>query len=319
MSNPKILVTGCMGQIGVELVPHLRTLYGVENVVASDILPSAPKEWDGPYEQLDVTKKEDYEHVILKYKITWVVHNAAILSGTGEKPGGFDIAVSVNIRGIEIALGLAKQHNLRIYTTSSIAAFGPDSEPKDFMPDLVAQRPTTIYGISKMYAEVLGSYFHQKWGVDFRCMRFPGIISWKQCPSGGTTDYSVEMFYFALQGKPYVCPLQPDTPLPMMYMSDCLKATADFLAAPSESLKQRVFNVNAFSLTPRMVEAAIKKEIPQFSCVYQPDFRQGIAESWPHLMDDHNARDQWGWNPQYTADAVFKDMFVNLRAKFQQQ
>eukprot|EP00727_Mastigamoeba_balamuthi_P012873 m51a1_g8208 Threonine dehydrogenase (338) ;pseudo; r:57996-59498 len=313
---PRVLITGCMGQIGVELVPYLRQRYGNDNVVASDIQTGQPAEWaqaPGPFERLDVTRPQDYEALVSKYRVDYLVHNAAILSGTGEK--NFELAMRVNIRGLETALELARAHRLRIYVTSSIAAFGPESGPKELMPDVVAQRPTTIYGISKLYAEALGSYYRSKWGVDFRCMRFPGIVSWKQCPSGGTTDFSTEMFYYALQGQHYVCPLRPDTRLPMMYMDDALKATADILEAPREQLRQCVYNVNAFALTPRMVEEAVRAQCPNWTCSYVPDFRQGIAESWPQYMDDHNAREQWGWSPRFTAPDVFADMFKNLRVK----
>lgn len=181
------------------------------------------------------------------------------------------------------------------------------------MPDVVAMRPTTIYGVSKVYSELLGEYYHRKWGVDFRCLRFPGIISWKQCPNGGTTDYSTEMFYRALEGVTYTCPLKEDTQLPMMYMPDALNSTIGLLSAPNACLKRRVYNVDGFMLTPSIVEAAIKKEIPSFKVVYAPDFRQAIAESWPHSLDDSNARRDWGWNPEFTAEATFKDMLSNLR------
>jgi len=315
--TPHVLVTGSLGQIGVELVPALRAKFGGENVVASDLFPPKCDIGKGPFEVLDVTNREAYEAIIEKYKIDWVIHNAALLSGTGEK--NVPLAMAVNIRGVEIALELARIHGLRIYVTSSIAAFGPDSEPKDMMPDVVAMRPTTIYGVSKVYAELLGEYYNRKFGVDFRCLRFPGIISWKQCPSGGTTDYSTEMFYFALQGREYICPLKEDTPLPMMYMADALNSTIGLLCAPNACLKRRVYNVGAFSLTPRQVELAIKKEISGFVVHYKPDFRQQIAESWPHSLDDHNARDDWQWNPQFSAEATFADMLANLRAMFTQQ
>lgn len=312
--KPVILVTGALGQIGVELIPWLRKNFGDDHVVATDLINRPPAEWHGPFEQLDVTNRSAFEAIIEHYKVDWLIHNAALLSGTGEKDQkGFDLTMEVNIHSMETALELAKIHGLLIYTTSSIGAFGPESGPKAMMPDVVVQRPTTIYGISKMYAEVLGSYYHRKWGVDFRCLRFPGVISWKQRPSGGTTDFSVESFYCALSGEEYVCPLKPDTPLPMMYMPDCLKCLTDFLTTPRSSLKQCVYNVNAFSLTPRQCEEGIKKEIPEFKMKYAPDFRQGIAESWPEYLDSHNAKEQWGFAPQFDIPAVFRDMMTNLR------
>eukprot|EP01105_Mastigella_eilhardi_P020278 TRINITY_DN4819_c0_g1_i1.p1 TRINITY_DN4819_c0_g1~~TRINITY_DN4819_c0_g1_i1.p1 ORF type:complete len:336 (+),score=87.51 TRINITY_DN4819_c0_g1_i1:42-1010(+) len=306
----RILVTGSQGQIGAEFVPALRALYGTQNVIASDVIK--PRPGMEPYKYMNVTDKEGFAQTIVNTNVNWMVHNAALLSASGE--ANPQKCMEVNIIGSQNALELARIYNLRILAPSSIAAFGPDSFPKDNTPDVCVLRPTSIYGISKVYLEMLGTYYNRKYGVDFRSLRYPGIISWAVCPSGGTTDYATEMFYYALQKKPYTCPITEDTPLPFLYMDDAIHATHELLSAPRDKLKQCVYNVNGFSMTPRELETEIKKECPDFKVTYQScPIRQKIADSWPHSLDDSNARKDWGWQPKFGIKEMVAVMFKNLR------
>ncbi|KAH3765058.1 threonine dehydrogenase [Pelomyxa schiedti] len=311
-TGPNIFITGALGQIGTELIPYLRKLYGTENVTASDVIkPREPGTME-PFMYLNCMDKESLNAAMVNKRVTWLIHNAALLSASGE--ANPQKCMDVNIVGAMNALEAARVHGVRILAPSSIAAFGPDSLPKDLTPDVCVLRPTSIYGISKVYLEMLGSYYFRKFGVDFRSLRYPGIISWAVCPSGGTTDYATEMFYFALQNKPYVCPLQEDTPLPFMYMDDCILATHNLLAAPRERLTQCVYNVNGFCMTPKQLEVEIKKEIPDFKVTYSPcPIRQKIAESWPHSLDDTNAQRDWDWRPKFGIKEMVAVMFANLR------
>lgn len=304
-----ILVTGSLGQIGSELIQLLREEHGKEHVIASDIRQA--DEGDDPFTTLDILDKQHFEEVIKEYDIEWIVHNASILSASGERNPY--LAMQVNFRGFDNALEMAKMHHLRILTPSSIAAFGP-STPKHAM-DLTIMRPTTIYGISKVYVELMGEYYQQKWGTDFRSLRYPGIISWKSPPGGGTTDYAVEIFYEALKEKHYSCFLGPDTVLPMMHMQDCLEATQKLLQVDGELLKQRTFNVAGISFSPSQLATEIMKHIPDFTIDYQPDYRQEIAESWPQSIDDTPAREQWGWNHTFDLSRLVEDMLENLAIK----
>lgn len=309
----RILVTGSLGQIGTELVELLRKKYGKENVIGSDIRKiSRDTRQQGPYVYLDVLDKDAMSRLLVDFDIDWIVHNASLLSAAGEKNP--HLALNVNIRGFENAIELARQFKIRILSPSSIAAFGP-STPKINTPDLTIMRPNTIYGITKVYVELLGDYYHKKWDVDFRSLRYPGIISSKAPPGGGTTDYAVNIFYDALTKKRFECFLNAKTDLPMMYMPDCLKGTIQLLETNSEKLQQRTYNLAAITFNPSELAATIKKHIPDFEIVYKPDFRQKIADSWPKSIDDSKARNQWGWNPEFDLNTMVYDMLNNLSIK----
>jgi len=305
----KVLVTGAGGQIGTELTQHFREIFGNNNVIASDVkmVPSVAR--SGEFAYVDVTDYNMLARVVLEYNIEIIVHLAALLSAVGEKNS--KLAITVNNKGLENCLELAAANGLQIYCPSSIAAFGPSS-PKDLTPDLCVMRPTTIYGITKVYAELLGEYYHIKYGVDFRSLRYPGIVSWKALPGGGTTDYAVEIYFEALKSKKYTCFLKDDTMLPMLYMPDTLKATSDLILADNAKLTQRTYNVTGMSFTPAEIAAEIRNHIPDFQIDYKPDFRQSIAESWPRSIDDSKARLDWGWNNQYDLASMSEDMIINI-------
>ena len=309
-----ILVTGALGQIGTELVPLLENHN--HKVIASDIR-DAPLAFQKNriFELLDVTNFADIERIINKYDVSWVVHNAAILSVRGEMNPQFTL--NINNKGTENMLEAARQFNLRLYIPSSIAAFGP-STPKNNTPDLTIMQPTTMYGITKLYAELLGEYYYNKYHVDFRSLRYPGIISSEALPGGGTTDYAVTIFYEAIKKKSYTIFLEKDESLPMMYMPDCLRATAEILEAPEDNLTQRIYNVGGgdnMSFTPLDIAESIMKYIPEFKVKYMPDYRQQIAETWPDSLDDSKARADWGWKPKYSLDMMTIDMIDKLNKK----
>jgi len=312
----KVLVTGAGGQIGTELVLHLKGIFGPENVIASDVkmMPSVAR--GGPFTYVDVTDYDMLARVVLEYDIDIIVHLAALLSAVGEKNP--KLAIAVNNKGLENCLELAAMNKLQIYCPSSIAAFG-HSSPKDHTPDLCVMRPTTIYGITKVYTELLGEYYHLKYGVDFRSIRYPGIISWKALPGGGTTDYAVEIYFQALKEKKYTCFLKDDTMMPMLYMPDTLKATSDLILADNARLTQRTYNVTGMSFSPADVVVEIQKHIPEFEIEYKPDFRQIIAESWPRTVDDSKARQDWGWKEEYNLASMSEDMLSNIPRAYGKQ
>jgi Nucleoside-diphosphate-sugar epimerases len=307
----RILVIGATGQIGTELVPELRRLYGNDNVVAGyHSKPPTGKLTEGPVEQVDVLSRESIEKVIKKYDINEVYHMAAILSATGERNP--QLAWKVNMDGLYIVLELAREYGFRIFWPSSIAAFGPNS-PKVNTPQVTIMDPTTMYGITKYAGELLTRYYAYKFGVDVRGVRYPGIISSEALPGGGTTDYAVEIFYYALEGKKYRCYLREDTMLPMMYMPDAVKAAIQLMNADRSKLTiMSGYNIAAFSFTPKQLELEIRKYIPEFQVEYVPDFRQKIADSWPKSLDDTVARKEWGWSPDWSFEAMVKDMLVKL-------
>ena len=303
----RILITGSLGQIGTELTQILRSKYGKENVIASDIRPNS--DTDGPYHILNVLDKEGFSNLIKEQEIDWLIHNASVLSASGEKNP--HLAMDVNIRGFENAVELARLNNLRILTPSSIAAFGP-STPQVNTPDLTIMRPTTIYGVSKVYLELLGEYYHSKWGVDFRSLRYPGIISSEAPPGGGTTDYAIAIFHNALKQMNYTSFLNADATLPMMYMPDCLKGTIQLIEAEERNLTQRTYNIAGVSFNPAELASSIKRHLPDFEIDYAPDYRQEIAETWPQSLDDTNARRDWNWQPDFDLDKIVVDMLENL-------
>lgn len=260
-----------------------------------------------PVDACDGTRLED---IVKGERITWLIHNAAFLSATAERH--VKAALQLNCEGLHNVLRVGHEQRCRVFVPSSIAAFGR-STPLDNTPDFTIQRPESIYGIGKMYAELLGEYYHTKRGLDFRSLRYPGIISYKTLPGGGTTDYAVDMFFYALRGEHYECYLTPDVYLPMMYMPDCIKATVDLMEASAEALQHRVFNVTSFSFTPSQLADTIRKYVPSFSVSYVPDnVRQPLAESWPNSLDDSHARQQWKWQEEYGLEEMVKDMLVNI-------
>jgi len=312
----RILITGCLGQIGTELSSLLRRKYGEENIIGSDIQkPSFVSLKEGPFLYLDVTDYNNFARIVVEYNIQWLVHNSSILSAAGEKNP--QLAKEINITGLHNAFEVASRYNLRMLAPSSIAAFGPSSQ-RDNTPDLTIQRPTTFYGVSKVYLELLGEWYARR-GLDFRSLRYPGIISSETLPGGGTTDYAVEIFYDALKYGKYTCFLSENTELPMMYMPDCLQSTVQILESPKKVFTQNVYNVTGFSFTPAQLSKAIKKYLPNFEIKYNPDFRQQIADSWPRSLDDSKARLDWNWKPNYDLDGMVKDMLIKLRAKLLHQ
>ncbi|MCB9056551.1 MAG: NAD-dependent epimerase/dehydratase family protein [Chitinophagales bacterium] len=313
MHKDKILVIGASGQIGVELTLALRNIYGNANVVASDLREQNPLlEGTGPYVSIDVMNKEMLHVQVIRQGITQIYHLAAILSATGEKNPG--LAWNLNMQGLLNVLDIAKEENIaKVYWPSSIAVFGPTS-PKQNCPQHTIIEPSTVYGISKYAGEFWCNYFHQRFGLDVRSIRYPGLISYKSAPGGGTTDYAVEIFHEALEEKSYNCFLKKDTYLPMMYMPDAIRATIELMEAPADKLSVRTsYNVSAISFSPEEIANEIKKHIPDFKITYEPDYRQPIAESWPQSIDDSVARKDWGWKEEYNLQAMVKDMFANLK------
>jgi len=299
----------------LELVPLLRArLASRPNsfVLASDI-KSSP-ELTGDFTTLDVTDAKSLSSLVSKHKIDTVVHLASLLSASGEKNPL--LAMHVNRGGAEAVLEAAREYKLKVFAPSTIAAFGP-STPQDLTPDLTIMRPTTMYGVTKVYLELLGEYYASKFGVDFRSVRYPGIISHKALPGGGTTDYAVEIFYEALKHGKYTSFLRADAALPMMYMPDALDAAVDLIEAPASSLKQRVYNITGCSFTPAELGEAVSRELVSMGrgplkLGYAPDFRQAIADTWPRSLDDTPARKDWGWNPKYDLGKMTKDMITEL-------
>ena len=313
MVKDKILVIGASGQIGVELTLTLRKIYGNANVVASDLREQNPLlEGTGPYVSLDVMNKEMLHVLVLRQNITQIYLLAAILSATGEKNP--NLAWNLNMQGLLNVLDIAREENVKkVYWPSSIAVFGPTS-PKQNCPQQTIIEPTTVYGISKFAGEFWCNYYHQRFGVDVRSIRYPGLISYKSAPGGGTTDYAVEIFHEALEEGKYECFLKKETYLPMMYMPDAIRATIELMEAPAEKISVRTsYNVSGMSFSPEEIGAAIKKRIPGFDISYHPDYRQKIADSWPQSIDDSIARNDWGWQHEYDLDRMTDDMLQNLR------
>ncbi|HAN39093.1 MAG TPA: NAD-dependent epimerase, partial [Chitinophagaceae bacterium] len=309
----KILVIGASGQIGVELTMALRKIYGNNNVIASDLREQNPLlEGTGPYVSLDVMNKEMLHVQVIRQNITQIYLLAAILSATGEKNP--NLAWNLNMQGLLNVLDIAREEKLhKVYWPSSIAVFGPTS-PKIMCPQQTVIEPITVYGISKYAGEFWCNYYHQRYGVDVRSLRYPGLISYKSAPGGGTTDYAVEIYHEALQNKRYNCFLKEDTYLPMMYMPDAIRATIELMEAPSDNIKVRTsYNVAGISFSPQEIAASIQKHIPEFSITYNPDFRQAIADSWPGSIDDSVARSNWGWKHEFDLDAMTADMLQNLQ------
>jgi len=312
MVKEKILVIGASGQIGVELTLALRKIYGNSNVVASDLREQNPLlEGTGPYVSLDVMNKEMLHVQVIRQNITQIYLLAAILSATGEKNPG--LAWNLNMTGLLNVLDIAREEKLhKVYWPSSIAVFGPTS-PKQNCPQQTIIEPTTVYGISKYAGEFWCHYFHQRFGVDVRSLRYPGLISYKSPPGGGTTDYAVEIFYEALEEKKYECFLSEDTYLPMMYMPDAIRATIELMEAAADKISIRTsYNISGMSFSPKEIGEEIKKHVPEFKMSYKSDYRQAIANSWPQSIDDSVARKDWSWEEEYNLSGMTKDMLDNL-------
>jgi nucleoside-diphosphate-sugar epimerase len=312
MQKEKILVIGASGQIGVELTLALRKIYGNSSVVASDLREENDLlKGTGPYVSLDIMNKEMLHVQVIRQNITQVYLLAAILSATGEKNP--NLAWNLNMQGLLNVLDIAKEEHLhKVYWPSSIAVFGPTS-PRVNCPQQTIIEPTTVYGISKYAGEFWCNYYQHRYGVDVRSIRYPGLISYKSAPGGGTTDYAIEIFQEALEEKKYECFLGKDTYLPMMYMPDAIRGTVELMEAPAEKISVHTsYNLSSMSFSPEQLAAEIKKFIPEFNISYKPDYRQAIADSWPQSIDDSTARNDWGWKPEYDLKKMTKDMIENL-------
>lgn len=312
----RIMITGALGQIGTELTLKLREIYGVDNVLATDLRrpEEGSKVLEGPFEELDVTDAERMDQIAGDFKADTIMHMAALLSATAEKNPVF--AWNLNMGGLLNALEVARKYNMQFFTPSSIGAFGPNT-PKDHTPQTTIQRPTTMYGVNKVSGELLCDYYFHRFGVDTRGVRFPGLISHVKEPGGGTTDYAVEIYFKAVREGKYTSYINKGTFMDMMFMDDAIDAIIKLMEAPAENLKDRnAFNVTAMSIDPEMVAASIRKEIPDFELDYDVDpVRQAIAESWPNSIDASEAKKQWGFAPKFDLDTMTKEMLEAIKKK----
>jgi nucleoside-diphosphate-sugar epimerase len=312
----RILIIGSSGQIGTELVMELRSMYGNNNVIASDIRPSSSEVMEsGPFEKLDIMDEKLLRDVVKKYKITQVYLLAALLSATAEK--NIELGWSLNMRSHSHVLDLAKDGLIKkIFWPSSIAVFGPTT-PMENTPQYTVMEPNTVYGITKQAGERWNEYYFNKFGIDVRSIRYPGLIGWKAAPGGGTTDYAVDIFHQAIQHQKYESFLSENTDLPMMYMPDAIRATIELMEAPAEQVKIRSsYNLAGISFTPKQIAKEVKKHIPDFKMTYKPDFRQAIADSWPSSIDDSYAQKDWGWELKYGLEKMTSDMMINLKEQY---
>jgi len=311
-----ILLTGCGGQIGSELTLELRKRFGNNHVIGSDkrVITTGPLAETGPMETMDVTDASQIAELVKKYNIDTIYHLAALLSAVGEKHP--QLAWNIGVNGLYNVLEVARENNCSVFFPSSIGAFGPTT-PLDFTPQDTIQRPSSMYGVTKVTGELLCDYYFKRFGVDTRGVRFPGIISNDTLPGGGTTDYAVEIYYEAIKKKKFVCPLPAGTFLDMMYMPDALDAAINIMEADPSRLKHRnSFNVTSMSFDPEIIYAEIKKHIPDFVMTYDPDpVKVAIANSWPNQMDDSCARAEWGWNPKYDLPSMTLDMLKVIGEK----
>lgn len=309
--SEKILVIGSSGQLGTELVQNLRLVYGTDNVIASDVKITEQSQ-EGPFEVIDVLNAEGLLQIVKRHKINQIYLLAALLSATAEKMQKF--AWELNMNGLFNVLDLAKEKIIeKIYWPSSIAVFGPNT-PKVNTPQFTVMEPSTVYGISKQAGERWCEYYFKRYNVDVRSLRYPGLIGWKSAPGGGTTDYAVHIFHEALKSGSYECFLSEKTTLPMMYMSDAIKATIGIMQADPIQIKIRSsYNLAGFSFSPEEMADEIRKYIPDFKISYKPDARQQIADSWPKSIDDTEAQKDWAWKPEYTLADMTSDMIENLK------
>jgi nucleoside-diphosphate-sugar epimerase len=311
-----ILVTGALGQIGAELVPALRARHGADNVIATDlkVLPPSGAATIAPYGHLDCTEPHQLHEAVRRYDVGTIYHLAALLSASAEAAP--QLAWSINMNGLYNVLEVARGYGCQVFFPSSIGAFGPTT-PRDATPQVTVQRPTTIYGVTKVAGELLCDYYASRFGIDTRGLRLPGLISYVAAPGGGTTDYAVEMFYHAVRYGRYTCFLSADTRLDMMYMPDAITAMMDLMAADSGRLRYRnAYNVAAMSVTPAELAAAIARHVPGFTVDFEIDpVRQAIADSWPRSLDDSAAHHDWGFAPRYDLEAMITDMLARLKTK----
>jgi nucleoside-diphosphate-sugar epimerase len=314
MTNENVLVIGSCGQLGTELVESLRGIYGESHVISADIRKNDSIIFEtGPFETLDILDESKFKEILQKYKPTQVYHLAALLSATAEKNPEF--GWKLNMDGLFNVLNAAKegQSIKRVYWPSSIAAFGPNTQRID-TPQYGAMDPTTVYGISKYAGELYIQYYYNRWGVDTRSLRYPGLIGYKSEPGGGTTDYAVSIYHDALKSQHHNCFLEKDTVLPMLYMPDAIKATLEVMHAEASKIKMRMsYNLAGMSFSPEEIYNEIKTHIPDFTIEYNSDYRQQIANSWPAVIDDSNAREDWGWMPDFNLEDMTTDMLINIR------
>lgn len=312
----RILIIGASGQIGTELTVFLREKFGSHKVIASDIREGNQELMDsGPFEILDAMDYDAIEHLVIQYEITDVYLMAAMLSATAEK---FPMkGWNLNMTSLFHVLNLAKEKKIeKVFWPSSIAVFGP-STPKQDTPQRTVMEPTTVYGISKQTGERWCEYYFNRYGVDVRSIRYPGLISYKTLPGGGTTDYAVDIYHKALKHKKYINFLNAETKLPMMFMDDAIRATVGIMEADKEDIKIRSsYNLAAMSFDPKEITASIQKHIPEFEISYEPDFRQEIADSWPQSIDDSAARKDWGWESKISLDEMTEIMLENLKGEY---
>jgi nucleoside-diphosphate-sugar epimerase len=317
MQKETVLIIGSCGQVGTELTENLRALFGDDNVIASDLKnPGTPFWNNGPFEILDVLDQKKLGEVIAKYKPTQIYHLAALLSASAEKNPKF--GWTLNMDGLFYVFDAALEYKVkRVFWPSSIAVFGPGT-PKDNTPQDCVMDPNTVYGITKLAGERYCDYYFNRYGLDVRSIRYPGLIGYKADAGGGTTDYAVEIFHEAIKTGTYNCFLKPDTELPMLYMPDAIKATIDITNAPADTVKIRsAYNIAGFSFTPEILAAKIRNHIPDFTITYNPDHRQAIADSWPRSINDAEARNHWGWNNSFDLDQMVNDMLLNLKQRYQ--
>ena len=309
-----ILIVGAGGQIDSELTVYLRSIYGNNNVVATDMRDCPALAADGPFEQLDALNAEAVTSVVKRYNIDAIFNLVALLSATGEKNP--QLAWKINMGALMNSLEIAREYNCALFTPSSIGAFGPTT-PKDMTPQDTIMQPTTMYGVCKVTGEMLGNYYHQRFGVDTRSVRFPGIISNVTLPGGGTTDYAVEIYYEAIKANKFVCPVPSDVYMDMIYMPDALRACVELMEAdPAKLVHRNSFNIASMSFTPEIIYAELKKRMPDFTMTYDVDpVKKAIAESWPNQLDDSCARAEWGWKPEWDLSSMTDDMLEKVRIK----
>jgi len=308
----KFLITGAGGQLGPEFASHLRNKFGSDSVISTNLDLRGDWAKQGKAEYLDVCNLNDFMRMAANNHVDTIIHFAALLSAASERNPA--LAMQVNSRGVENAFAVADALKLKLFIPSSIAAFGPTT-PRTLTPDVTVQRPSFLYGVGKVYAELLGEWYHRARGVDFRSIRYPGVISWKQPPGGGTTDWACDSYFKAVRRETFECFVSKDTRMPMIHVDDVVRGTVDFLTVDEKSLTQRVYNMSGCAFTPEEQVESIKKHVHAFSVEYKPDFRQQIALSWPESLDDSKAVTDWGWKPEFDLDAITRDMLTNIKGQ----
>lgn len=311
-----ILITGANGQLGSVLAEQLKKKYGADHIIATDIKPNS--DFYGHFEVLDATDFKALKSLVETYKVTQIYHMAAILSANGEQHPilTWDINMTTLFNVLEVA---RLQHVDKVFFPSSIAVYGSGA-PKTNTPQKYATIPETVYGVSKVSGELWGHYYYEKYGLDVRSIRYPGVIGYQSLPGGGTTDYAVDIFHYAVRQEPFVCFLMDNTTLPMIYMDDAIRATIELMEAPKENIRVRTsYNIAGLSVNPDLLAKVIQSEYPDFSIIYQPDFRQDIADSWPESIDDTSARTDWQWLPRYDLKAIASDMIKQLKLQYKTQ